>query len=286
MKIQRLSAALGAEVTEMLLRDVGPEEAKQIHALLIEHQVLFFPGQFMNPEEHIKFGRHFGPIEGHPHLSNLEKHPEIFHLAASGGGVADEWHSDITFQEHPSVMAILNMIQCPEIGGDTMWSNAYLAYEALSIPLQELCSGLTALHDARSHGKPEKMAVHPVIRIHPVTKKRALFVNEHFTRRIVELSHQESELLLGYLTKWVAQSHFTLRHKWTNGTVAMWDNRCTQHFVLNDFTEERVIERVTVCGDSPEGVAAPRWSPYARTQHAGSSSHHDRQLRAYLRSKE
>ena len=240
-EVRRLSGALGAEVRGVSLGKVGPAEAETVQALLMEHQVLFFPEQYVTPEEHIAFGRHFGSIEGHPHLNNLPDYPEILRLEASRGGVADEWHSDITFQKQPSVMAILNMVKCPEIGGDTMWANMYAAYEAMSAPLQEMCEGLTALHDATPHGKPEKMAVHPVVRVHPVTGRKSLFVNEHFTRRIVEFSHEESDTLLGHLKRWVSQPRFTVRYHWTEGTVAMWDNRCTQHFVLNDFEEERII---------------------------------------------
>jgi taurine dioxygenase len=179
-------------------------------------------------------------------------------------------------------MAILHMVRCPEVGGDTMWANMYKAYEELSAPLRDLCDGLTALHDAAPHGRPEKMTVHPVVRVHPVTRRKSLFVNEHFTRRIVELSHEESELLLGYLTRWVSNPRFTVRYRWSKGTVAMWDNRCTQHFVLNDFDEERVIQRVTVMGDEPEAPAAPRWEPYVRNRNAGATSRYDRQLNDYL----
>ena len=282
LEVRRLSGALGAEVRGVSLGQVGPAEAEMIQSLLMEHLVLFFPEQYVTPEEHIAFGRHFGPIEGHPHLHNLPGYPEIFDLAASRGGVADEWHSDITFQSHPSVLAILNMVQCPEVGGDTLWANMYTAYQELSAPLQDLCEGLTALHDASPHGKPEKMAVHPVVRVHPVTKRKSLFVNEHFTRRLVELSHEESTVLLGYLTRWVSQPRFSVRYRWSEGTVAMWDNRCTQHFVLNDFDAERIIQRVTVTGDTPEGACPPRWEPCVRTQNPGASSRHDSQLNEYL----
>ena len=123
--------------------------------------------------------------------------------------------------------------------------------------------------------------MHPVVRSHPVTKRKSLFVNEHFTRRIVELSREESDLLLGYLTKWVSNPRFTVRYRWTKGTVAIWDNRCTQHFLINDFDEERIIQRVTVMGDRPEG-APPRWEPYARERNPGATSRHDKQLNDYL----
>jgi taurine dioxygenase len=159
-------------------------------------------------------------------------------------------------------MSILRMVKCPALGGDTLWSNLCDAYDALAAPLRELCDGLTALHDAAPHGKPEQMTVHPVVRVHPETGRRALYVNEHFTRRIVELSHPESEMLLRFLTRWVTQPRFTVRYRWTEGTVAFWDNRATQHFVVNDFEGERVIQRVTVMGDQPKGNP-PRWPPFS-----------------------
>lgn len=287
-EVVRLSGSLGAQLRGISLAEVGPAEAERVKELLHEHLVLFFPEQHLTQQEHVSFARHFGPLEGHPNLDNpfSEAVPEIFELAATRGGIADEWHSDITFQPEPSVMAILNMVKCPDVGGDTMWSNMYKAYDELSAPLQDLCEGLTALHDADPHGKPDHTTVHPVVRVHPVTRRKSLFVNEHFTRRIVELSHEESEVLLGYLKRWAANPRFTVRYHWSKGTIAMWDNRCTQHFVINDFDEERIIQRATVMGDVPEAASPPRWSPHARIGQAGATSRHDRQLSRHLRRNE
>ncbi|HIF97382.1 MAG TPA: taurine dioxygenase [Myxococcales bacterium] len=281
--INRLSGSLGAEVHGVALGEVGPAEAEEIHSLLLKHQVLFFPEQHPSPEQHIGFGRHFGDLGEHPNLKNpFSESGEIFELAASKGGIADEWHSDITFQDKPSILSILHMIKCPEVGGDTMWANVYKAYEELSPAMRDFCQGLTALHDAAPHGKPQDMAIHPVVRIHPITKRKSLFVNEHFTRRIVELSSEESEALLGHLKRWVSNPRFTVRYRWTEGTVAMWDNRCTQHFVLNDFEDERIIQRVTVMGDEPEGAEPARWDPYVRSQNPAATSRYDAQLNQYL----
>ncbi len=127
------------------------------------------------------------------------------------------------------------------------------------------------------------MSVHPVVRVHPVTRRKSLFVNEHFTRRIVELSHHESDMLLRHLTRWASNPRFTVRYRWSEGTIAMWDNRCTQHYVLNDFVEERIIQRVTVMGDEPEAASEPRWEPYVRSRHAGATSRYDRQLYQFLK---
>ncbi|MDJ0788402.1 MAG: TauD/TfdA family dioxygenase [Myxococcota bacterium] len=280
--VRRLTGALGAEVRGLDLEKAGPAEADAIRDLMAEHLVLFFPEQHLTPDTHIAFGRLFGKLEAHPNLSLDAERPEFFELRAEGGSgaIADEWHSDLTCEEHPSVMAILHMVKCPPYGGDTMWANMYKAYEGLSAPMKELCEGLTALHDAHAHGKPENVAVHPVVRVHPVTGRKSLFVNEHFTRRIVEMGHRESEALLGFLTKWATQPDFTVRYHWTEGTIAMWDNRCTQHCVLSDFDGERVIQRVTVMGDEPEGVAPPRWAPHLKPFSA--ASRHDRQLKGYI----
>lgn len=281
LQVNRLAGALGAEVHGLDLATVGAREAEAIGGLLLEHMVLLFPGQSLTVEQHVALGRQFGPLEAHPNLKNpFTQHPELFELAASHGGIADEWHTDLTFLESPSRLSILRMVQCPAVGGDTMWANLCAAYEALSPPLRELCDGLTALHDAHPHGRPEQMAVHPVVRVHPDTGKRALYVSEHFTRRIVELSHPESEALLSFLTRWVHQERFTVRHRWSEGTVAFWDNRCTQHFVVTDFTGDRVIQRVTVMGDRPEG-SAPRW-PAWRPSFFSAQTRHDRPLLQYI----
>lgn len=281
LDITPLAGALGAEVRGIDLRHASTADAATVTDLLLQHKVLFFPGQFLTIDQHVALGRHFGPLENHPHLKNpFTEHPEVFELAASGGGIADEWHTDLTFMARPSVMSILNMVRCPAVGGDTMWANLERAYDSLSAPLRDLCDGLTALHDATPHGRPEAMTVHPVVRVHPVTGRKALYVNEHFTRRIVELSHPESRALLDLLTAWVHQERFTVRYRWSEGTIAMWDNRCTQHFVLDDFDGERIIQRVTIMGDEPTGNPA-RWEPFTRARGSAQSSH-DRQLRRFL----
>ncbi|MDA1097648.1 MAG: TauD/TfdA family dioxygenase [Proteobacteria bacterium] len=282
--VRRLAGALGAEVRGLRLAEADEVDIAAIKRLLNEHMVLFFPQQFMSMDEHVAFGRPFGPLEGHPNLTdrNSVQHPEIFKLTASQGGIADEWHTDLTFQREPALMSILNMVKCPDTGGDTMWSNLCAAFDALSPPLQEMCTGLTALHDAHPHDRADKMAIHPVVRVHPETGRQALYVSEHFTRRIVEMSAPESDVLLGFLTSWVQSPRFTVRYHWEEGTIGMWDNRCTQHSVLNDFTEERIIQRVTVMGDRPEGAGA-RWQPWTKQARRSAMSRHDRQLIGFLK---
>ena len=282
--VSRLAPALGGEVRGVDLGRADGEQIEAIRELLLEHLVLFFPEQHLSVDDHVAFGRHFGVLEGHPNLKNpFTDHPELFELAASKGGVADEWHTDLTFQDEPALMSVLQMVRCPPTGGDTMWSSLYAAYEELSAPMKELCEGLTALHDAHPHDRADKMAIHPVVRVHPDTGRRALYVSEHFTRRVVEMNAGESAALLEYLTRWITSPRFTVRYRWTEGTVAMWDNRCTQHFVLNDFEDERIIQRVTVMGDKPLGVGAPRWAPHIGKGRTSAMSRHDRQLYRFIK---
>jgi taurine dioxygenase len=234
LHVRRLAGALGAEVRGIALGRADASEAAKIEALLLEHQVLFFPEQELTVEEHVAFGRNLGPLAGHPHLDNpFLKHPEIFELAASRGGVADEWHSDLSFLPEPSVMSILRMVRAPAFGGDTMWASPYRAFEELSAPMRELCEGLSALHDATPHGRSDRMHIHPVVRVHPKTGRKAL----------------------------------------------------TQHFVLNDFDEERIIQRVTVMGDRPTG-SPPRWEPFVRPGRLTATSRHDRQLFEHLKQRD
>ena len=286
-RIERLAGALGAEVRGPDLAGLDDDGFAAVQRLLLDHLVLFFPDQHLSVDDHVAFGRRFGPLEAHPNLKNpFTQHPELFELAATHGGVADEWHTDLTFREDPAVLSVLQLKRAPPVGGDTQWASLYAAYDELSEPMKSLCDGLSALHDALPHNRPDQMAIHPVVRVHPETGRKALYVNEHFTRRMVELNATESEALLGYLTRWVANPRFTVRYRWQEGTVAVWDNRCTQHFVLNDFEGERIIQRVTVMGDRPEAASRSPWQPWVRPGRRSATSRHDRQLALFLRDRE
>ena len=285
-QVERLAASLGAEVIGVDLTTTTPNDIEAIQNLLLDHMVLFFPDQSISPEQHVAFGRYFGRLEGHPNLKNPTPYPEIFQLEASKGGVADEWHTDITFEPEPALMSIMHVLECPAVGGDTMWASLCEAYDQLSNPMKRLCDELTALHDAHPHNRSDKMAIHPVVRIHPNTGRRALYVNEHFTRRIVEMNSEESSVLLKHLSSWVTHPRFTVRYRWKPGTIAIWDNRCTQHFVLNDFKGERVIQRVTVMGDKPIGIQDSKWEPHVSPNGPSAMSRHDRQLHEFLKDKQ
>jgi taurine dioxygenase len=163
-----------------------------------------------------------------------------------------------------------------------MWTDLVAAFKALSKPMQDLCSSITALHDASPHMHPEKMMIHPVVRKHPDTGEAVLYVNEHFTRRIVELSHEESEQLLSFLTKWVQKPDFSVRYKWSKNTIAIWDNRSTQHFVVNNFEGERIIQRVTVTGDIVEPFGELNHDAWSNNNKFSAKSRNDLQLIGYL----
>ncbi len=286
-QVKQMAGALGAEVIGPDLGAPTAEDWERIDALILEHKVLFFPGQKVSIEEHVALGEHFGTIEDHPNLKNpFTDHPGVFELAATHGGIADEWHTDITFEDHPSKLSVLHLVKCPEVGGDTMWSSLEQAYAELSEPMQDLCENLTALHDATPHNRPDKMTVHPVVRVHPVTGRKSLYVNEHFTRRIVELNATESDVLLTYLTNWVKNPRFTVRYRWSEGAVGIWDNTCTQHFVLNDFEGERIIQRVTVMGDEVTAAKDSPYEPFLRSGPLSATSRFDRQLFTFLQNKQ
>ena len=267
ISIEPIAAALGAEVTGCDLANVDAETEKEIHDAWMEHQVLFFRDQDISPAEHAAFARRFGELHVHPVLPSRseEGFPEIVVLESNHEipFVADRWHSDVTFERKPPLGSVLRGAIIPEAGGDTMWASMYAAYDALSSTMQRLLSGLHAKHDGSafryiadedqtSELEKDMTAVHPVIRTHPVSGRKGIFVNQTFTRDIEDMKKAESDALLGFLYKHMAAPEFTCRFRWRQNSVAMWDNRCTQHSVVPDNLEaHRRMERITICGDEP-----------------------------------
>ena len=274
LTVRRIAGALGAEIRGLDLADLDDAGFEELRSLLHEHLVVFLPGQHLSPDDHRALGYRFGEVEIHPFIQKLdEAHPEIVLLESDHGYIADVWHTDVTFNDSPPMYSILNMQVAPEAGGDTMWSNQAAVYEGLSAPMQELLLGLTAIHHAEVFGHPEQQAEHPVVRRHPVTDRPSLFVNRQFTKRIVQLSPGESEALLSYLYAFSEQPQFNCRYSWTPGTIAIWDNRATQHYVVNDFSGTRVISRVTVLGDDPQPAGdTSRWPAFSYDRFSAANS--------------
>ncbi|OLR93601.1 TauD/TfdA dioxygenase family protein [Actinokineospora bangkokensis] len=264
IQVNPISGALGAEVRGVDLAAVDDEVFTELHDLLVRHLVLFFPeAGGLSPAAHEAFGSRFGALEVHPFLPKLPGHDHIVVLDSDQGARADVWHTDVTYVQSPPIASVLQLTRTPVAGGDTMWSNQHLAYEALSAPMKELLEGTTAAHVfAHPHGSFRSEAEHPVVRVHPVTGRKSLYVNRMFTRRILQLSKGESDAVLSHLFELSESPQRTCRYRWVEGAVAMWDNRATQHYAVNDYAGRRVGQRVTVMGDEPRG-AEPRWERFA-----------------------
>ena len=260
--IQLAAGALGAKIQGLDVNTLTDEGFARIHSLLLERQVVFIAGQTdLRPEAHIALGRRFGEVELHPYLPRLDGHPEIVIIDSEDGGKVDVWHTDMTFHQSPPMVSILRLLQVPSTGGDTMWTNQCLVYEELSEPLRDFLDGLTAIHVIRIGTEFTSRAEHPVMRVHPETGRRSLYVNRLFTSHIPQLSRNESDALLEYLFRFSESPQFTCRYRWQAGDIAIWDNRVTQHYAINDYRDIRLGQRVTVLGDHPTG-AEPRWPHY------------------------
>ncbi|MCU1751904.1 taurine dioxygenase [Pseudomonas sp. 6D_7.1_Bac1] len=274
LTITPLSSALGAQISGVdISQPLNVEQRDAIEQALLKHQVLFFREQPINPQQQARFAASFGDLHIHPIYPNVPEQPQVLILDTAETDVRDNavWHTDVTFLPTPALGAVLSAKLLPEFGGDTLWASGIAAYEALSIPLQNLLQGLTATHDfvksfplERFGTTPEALAQweearkknpplsHPVIRTHPVSGRKSLFVNEGFTTRINELSETESEAILKLLFAHATRPEFTIRWRWQENDVAFWDNRVTQHFAVDDYRPaRRVMHRATVLGDVP-----------------------------------
>jgi len=270
--VKLLAGTLGAELHGVdLSEDLSHEAYQEIRRLLVEHQVIFFRDQDISPAQHKALAESFGPLQSHPAYDTVEGFPEITILesTAENPSKIEAWHTDMTFRQHPPLGTVLRAKICPPEGGDTLWASMSAAFDGLSQPLQEMLLKLTAEHDF-SHGFKESLAEpggrerlaqavadnppvqHPVIHTHPESGKKVLFVNSLFTTRILGLPRQESEALLGFLFKHVATPEYSCRFQWKPNSIAIWDNRSTQHKPINDyFPAHRRLERITIDGDIP-----------------------------------
>jgi taurine dioxygenase len=268
IEVRKSSPNIGAEIHGIdLSQPLSEEQFREVHAALMEHLVIFFRDQRMSPEQQKELGRRFGRLHVHPAAPGvLPDHPEVFVIKADEGSkfvAGEDWHSDVSCEAEPPMGTMLYLTTVPpDGGGDTLFANMYLAYETLSEPIRTLIDGMTAIHDGEplyrgrygndDSGKVYPRAEHPVVRTHPVTRRKGLFVNRFFTTRLVGLSRNESDAILQMLFRHIETPEFNVRFRWQPGSVAFWDNRCTQHHALWDYyPHKRYGHRVTVCGDRP-----------------------------------
>ncbi|MEP5939221.1 MAG: TauD/TfdA family dioxygenase [Erythrobacter sp.] len=267
LTIRPMTPAIGAEILDIDLAasDIA-SSIPDIRSALLKYGVIFFRDQQLSQEQHIAFARHFGDLEVHPATPKDHPNPEVLRIAhgPKSRGQENNWHSDVTWRERPSLGSILYAHEVPDVGGDTLFANMHIAYERLSDQMKRMCEGLTAVHDiARVFAKrlnktPEELHEqyppmrHPVIRTHPETGERVIYVNNGFTSHIEGLSKDESQWLLAHLYATAADVELQCRFRWQKGSIAFWDNRVCQHLAVSDyFPARRVMERVTIAGDAP-----------------------------------
>lgn len=272
LEIRPVTAALGAEVQGVDLREpLKNGTYTELRKALNEYQVLFFRDQSIEPRHQQALAERFGPLQTHPAYATVEGHPAITILesTAEKPTLIEKWHTDMTFRAHPPMATLLRSRIIPECGGDTLFASMTAAFDALSQPMQAFLADLSAVHSFE-HGFRESLAepggrerlaqaladnppvTHPVVRTHPESGRKLLFVNELFTTHVVGLSSSESKHLLSFLYEHIRQPEFACRFRWSENTLVLWDNRSTQHKPVNDyFPAHRCMERITIDGDRP-----------------------------------
>lgn len=294
-RAQPLTGALGATISGVdIAADLSDATITELRQALLEFKVIFFRDQALNEERHLAFARRFGMPQGPGAIPPLDGYPMIRkqqYDQYSQIGSDVNWHADDTFRTYPSKFSILRGLDMPVAGGDTIWVDMEKAYDALSAPMRAFLEGLTAEHSLlKSFGmgilkqygatavenmqKRNPPAVHPVIRVHPETGRKSIYVNQLLTSHILELTATESENVLQYLYRHSYQPEFECRFRWENGSVAMWDNRCTQHRGINDFFPAfRLMHRIPVIDDQRPSLHPEREKvldfgavPFVRTE--------------------
>ena len=274
MQAKQLTPAIGAVVSDIdLCKPLSSAQCSELLALLVKHHVLFFENQPVTPRQQRDLAANFGALHVHPVYPHDPEVEEIIVLDTNVKNPpdSDTWHTDVPFIEEPPMGALLSARVLPPAGGDTMWTSCIAAYDALDDEYKSLIENMTAEHDIaaaftddRYGATPEARAqlaaareknppiVHPVVRTHPVSGKRGIYVNHSFTTRIIELEPDKSAEVLNFLTSYVARPEFTVRWKWKQYDLAFWDNRLTQHYAFADYLpHRRVMHRATILGDKP-----------------------------------
>ena len=273
LDIRRIAGALGAEIHGVdLASELDAATIAALRRALLDHLVIFFRDQDLSPDRFLALARRFGTLAQYPLIKSIEGYPEIIavtkleHERANFGGI---WHSDTAYLETPAMGTLLLAREVPPVGGDTLFANMYLAYESLSEGMRRLLDGLTAVNSSTkadatktredrvrsgptAESRKEFLSEHPVVRTHPETGRKALYVNVGHTTRFSGLTEAESAPILDFLFRHLAQPDFTCRFSWRIGSLAFWDNRATQHYPVNDYHGyRRVMHRITLAGDRP-----------------------------------
>lgn len=261
------SPCLGAEIRGVdLSQPANADLLQELSRALVEFKVLFFRDQDISPQQHADFAKQFGELEEHPFLPAGET-PNVIRFAKDENtvGVENIWHSDVSWRQEPSLGSVLRAYEVPDVGGDTLWADMEAVYDGLPDEVKERIDGMNAIHDfvntfglglseEERASKQEQFppASHPIVRTHPETKRRCLYVNPIFTSHIDGLSRDDSDALLDFLYREVEVPEYQVRFKWAANSVAFWDNRSTQHLAISDYwPRTRVMERLTIVGDRP-----------------------------------
>ena len=267
-EIIRQSPSIGGEVCGLDLREpLSDETLEELETALVELKVLFFRDQSIDVAQQGKFARRFGELEQHPFLPSNTTDSNVirFEKDETTAGYENTWHSDVSWRQVPSLGSVLHGIEIPAVGGDTLWCDMEAAYEGLDEITKERIDGLVAVHDfTHSFGMllgPDELAEkkkefpaahHPVVRTHPVSGRKCIYVNSIFTSHIEGIPREEGDAILARLYRQAQVPEYQCRFRWSKGAVAFWDNRSTQHYASNDYhPERRVAERVTIIGDRP-----------------------------------
>lgn len=276
--VRKYAGSLGAEIEGVdLATNFSDDVMAKIRSALLGHLVLFFPDQHLTPEQQIAFGRRWGELYIHPLVKGMDEYPAMLELKKTpenkknAGG---HWHSDQMYSDQPAMATMLYAKVIPSVGGDTMFTNQYLAYETLSSGMQHMLQGLRAVSygdhakgqegksradyykeymslKMRDPGDRQIVSAHPVVRTHPETGRKSLYIGSH-VQHFEDMTEEESRPLIDYLMAHSTRPEFTCRYRWQQNALAIWDNRCTQHNAINDYpTETRIMHRITLCGDTP-----------------------------------
>ncbi len=259
IEVHRLATALGSDIRGLdLTAPISDEDWKVVHETFLESGVICIRGQAaMRPEDQLEFATRWGEISIHPYIPSIEGHPGIMKIY-DPNPITQTWHADTTHMKQPPAVTILLARVLPPVGGDTMFASASGAYESLSPAMRSTLDGLQAVHHGTERSADAGLdaaavtAVHPVVRTHPETGARSIFVNDNYVSNFEGWTAEESAPLLSYLYQVIGRPENTYRHRWQHGDMIIWDNRCTQHSVVADTAgAERVLHRITIAGDTP-----------------------------------